>query len=88
MPTVHSFDVFDTVLTRRVGAPTAVIDLLGKRLEADDRIPVRAAVFAATRKRLETQLTGTLGRHATLREIYQAVAAGAERRPARWQTCG
>jgi FMN phosphatase YigB (HAD superfamily) len=74
MPTVHSFDVFDTVLTRLVGAPTAVIDVLSKRLEASGAIPVRAAVFAATRNRLETQLTGTLGRHATLHEIHEAVA--------------
>jgi FMN phosphatase YigB (HAD superfamily) len=73
MPTIRSFDVFDTVLTRRVGAPSAVVDLLSKRLAGDDGIPVRAAVFAATRKRFETQLTVTLGRHATLREIYHAV---------------
>ncbi len=75
MPTVHSFDVFDTVLTRHVGAPNAVIDVLGKRLESDGGLPVQAAAFAATRKRFETQLTGTLGRHASLREIHQAVAA-------------
>ena len=31
-------------------------------------------MFAAARKRFETQLTGTLGRHATLREIHGAVA--------------
>jgi HAD superfamily hydrolase (TIGR01549 family) len=74
MPTVHSFDVFDTVLTRRVGAPTAVIDVLSRRLETEGAIPVRAEAFAAVRNRFETQLTGTLGRHASLREIYAAVA--------------
>jgi FMN phosphatase YigB (HAD superfamily) len=74
MPTVHSFDVFDTVLTRRVGDPRAVIDVLSKRLESRGRLPVGAAAFAAARNRLETQLTTTLGRHATLREIHLAVA--------------
>ena len=74
MPTVHSFDVFDTVLTRQVGAPDAVIDVLSKRLESAGALPVRAAVFAAARKRFETELTGTLGRHATLREIHRAVS--------------
>jgi FMN phosphatase YigB (HAD superfamily) len=75
VPTVQSFDVFDTVLTRQVGAPTAVIDVLSKRLETDGSLPVPAAVFAATRNAREWQLTQTLGRHATLREIYGAVAA-------------
>ena len=40
MPTVHSFDVFDTVLTRQVGDPDAVIDVLSKRLESDGALPV------------------------------------------------
>lgn len=75
MPTVHSFDVFDTVMTRHLGDPHAIVDVLGRDLERAGALPVRATVFAAARKRFETQLTSTLGRHATLREIYGAVAA-------------
>src|SRR4051812_23718840 len=72
----RSFDVFDTVLTRRVGAPAAVADVLGKRLAQQGTIPVAAPVFAASRRRFETHLTGLLGRHASLREIHRAVAEG------------
>jgi FMN phosphatase YigB (HAD superfamily) len=73
-PDLQSFDVFDTVLTRRLGAPAAVADVLSRRLENEGAIPVAAAVFSATRKRLETQLTSILGRHASLREIHRAAA--------------
>jgi FMN phosphatase YigB (HAD superfamily) len=72
---VRSFDVFDTVVTRLVGAPTAVIDLLARRLEKEGEVVVPAATFAAARLRYERQLTSNLQRHATLREIYGAVAA-------------
>ncbi|MBV9831012.1 MAG: hypothetical protein JOZ82_05405, partial [Marmoricola sp.] len=71
---VRSFDVFDTVLTRRVGAPTALVSLLGRRLEEQELIPVRDVVFAETRNSREWQLTQLLGRHATLLEIHEAVA--------------
>ena len=82
MGTVHSFDVFDTVLTRRVGAPEVVVDLLSRRLEGEGRIPVPAAVFGAARRRYERYLNRDLGRHATLREIYHAVAAALSVDPA------
>ena len=71
---VSSFDVFDTVLTRRVGAPSAVADLLGARLEADDNSCVSAAVFASARRSAETNVNNTLGRHGSLAEIYDRLA--------------
>ncbi len=71
---MRSFDVFDTVLLRRIGSPRALIDELAVRLAARDELPVPAAVFAGSRQRYETGLTPVLGRHASLREIYAAVA--------------
>jgi len=68
---VRSFDVFDTVLTRRVGDPEVVISLLAHRVAPYDGPPV---AFAAARLRCERDLTRQLGRHATLLEIHQAVA--------------
>src|SRR4051812_46896942 len=82
MPTVHSFDVFDTVLTRRVGDPDAVVDVLAGRLESDVGLPVPAAVFAAARKRQERRLDQLHGHHVPLREIYAEVAAGMSADPA------
>ena len=41
MPTVHSYDVFDTVLTRVVGDPDAVIDVVAEPSHKL-RIPVAA----------------------------------------------
>ena len=68
---VRSFDVFDTVLTRRVGAPEVLIHLLAHRVVPYDGPP---AAFAAARLRCERDLTRQLGRHATLLEIHRAVA--------------
>ncbi|HVH94502.1 MAG TPA: HAD family hydrolase [Nocardioidaceae bacterium] len=73
MQEVRSFDVFDTVVTRRVGVPQAVIELLARRLEVDGELAVPAPTFVAARLRYERQLTANLQRHATLREIYDAV---------------
>ncbi len=71
---VSSFDVFDTVLTRRVGAPSAVADLLGARLESSDGSSVSAAVFASARKSVEANVNNTLRRHGSLTEIYERMA--------------
>ena len=74
MSTVCSFDVFDTVLTRRVGSPHAVFDLLGQQLASEGRIPTSAVAFARERRRHEERLTRLLGRHQTLRTIHLEVA--------------
>jgi FMN phosphatase YigB (HAD superfamily) len=74
MRQVRSFDVFDTVVTRRVGAPEVLIDLLARRLEDAGEIAVPASTFAAARLRYERQLNANWRRHATLREIYDTVA--------------
>lgn len=76
MSAIASFDVFDTVLTRRVGAPNSVVEILARRLEREKSIPVSASGFAASRRRQEKTLKQLLGRHPGLREIYQRVAAG------------
>lgn len=75
MATVHSYDVFDTVLTRRVGDPEAVITVLAQRLAQAGRLPVTAAVFAAARRRHERRLNRLSEAHAPLREVYAETAA-------------
>jgi FMN phosphatase YigB (HAD superfamily) len=82
MPTVHSYDVFDTVLTRRIGDPDAVIDVVAERLAADIGLPVPAPVFAAARKRQERRLNQLAGHHVPLREVYAEVAAALSADPA------
>lgn len=47
---VASFDVFDTLLTRAVGAPEAVFLLLGRRLAAHGIVDCSAEVFARQRR--------------------------------------
>ena len=74
MSAVSSFDVFDTVLTRRVGDPDAVIVVTAERIDRDAGLPTSQVAFARSRKRQEQRLTTLLGRHATLREIYREVA--------------
>ncbi|WP_148077122.1 HAD family hydrolase [Nocardioides aurantiacus] len=82
-----SFDVFDTVLTRRVGDPDAVFGLVADRLRRQGVLVVDPHVFALARRRHEGALTRLLGRHATLHEIYSAVAEALvvdEAEAARW----
>lgn len=74
MAAVHSFDVFDTVIMRRVGDPDAVIDVLAERLHGEGMVPVAAAVFAAARKHHERRLVQLAGRHLPLRAIHAEVA--------------
>lgn len=74
MVSVRSFDVFDTVLTRRVGAPTALVQLLSRRLAQEELIPTTSEEFASARMRYERRLIDSQGRHPNLHEIYSAVA--------------
>ena len=71
---VRSFDVFDTVLTRRVGDPEALLDLLAARLARAGTLSAPPAVFAASRRRHERELTRATGRYAALPAIHAAVA--------------
>lgn len=74
MSTIRSFDVFDTLLTRRVGSPGAVFDVLAVQLSHQGLVSPSPTAFAASRRRYDQQLTRFRGRHATLREIYDEVA--------------
>lgn len=71
---VRSFDVFDTVLTRRVGDPEALLDVLASRLARAGSTAAPPAVFAAGRRRHERELTRLSGRYAALPDIYAALA--------------
>lgn len=87
-PHVRSFDVFDTVLTRTVGAPEAVHLLLGRRARDRGLIAVEPVVLASARDAAERRLVRLLGRQPRLREIHEelvltlglvpALAAGLE----------
>ena len=70
---VRSFDVFDTVLTRRVGAPAAVFPLVAERLRGRTLLPVPNEVFRAAREGAERSLNARRGRPTQLGEIYAEV---------------
>lgn len=70
----RSFDVFDTVLTRRTGRPAAVFDLVADRLLAAGRLAAPAGAFTAARVRAEPRLHTLSGRPPRLREVYEEVA--------------
>lgn len=70
---VHSFDVFDTVLTRTVSPPSEVFFLTGKyaRKTLPDRCPPRQ--FANVRQRAEERAIAWHRDEASLRDIYVEV---------------
>lgn len=69
---MQSFDVFDTVLTRAVGAPESVFILLGKRLRKASVIPVPPHEFSRLRVEAEIQARRTHGwGEVTLDAIYR-----------------
>ena len=70
MRTVRSFDVFDTVLTRRVGAPEAVFQVVAEELSRENAIAMAAGAFAEMRKSYERRLNRAHGKHMGLRVIY------------------
>ncbi len=72
---ISSFDVFDTVLVREVGAPEAVITELSRELEKAGEISFSPTSFETERRRQERRLNQLLGRHADLREIHREVAS-------------
>jgi FMN phosphatase YigB (HAD superfamily) len=80
---IRSFDVFDTVLTRTIGAPHALIRQLADDLHRAERLPGTAAAFVAARLRVEGALTTSLGRPVTIAEIYAGVARALSADPAK-----
>ena len=73
MRTVASFDIFDTVLTRRVGNPRAAFLLLGRRLSNKGLIGVSAESFARHRTAAEVRSfrnAGGLDSDVSLNRIY------------------
>ena len=75
---VASFDIFDTVLTRRVANPRAAFLLLGRRLCSLDEIDCSAHAFATARTAAEVRAFkngGGLDSSVTLRDIYSELAS-------------
>lgn len=76
-PTVHSFDVFETVLVRAVGEPGSVFLLLGRRLGSAGLIRCSAEVFARARASAETTVRRRVAmsrEEIELGEIYAELA--------------
>jgi len=74
---VVSFDVFDTVLTRKVGEPQAAFLLVGRRAVAQGLIECSAHAFAKTRHAAEVRAfsnAGGLDSSVNLDDIYCEVA--------------
>ena len=75
--TVATFDIFDTVITRRVGEPRSAFLLLGRRLCKQGLITCSAHVFATSRTAAEVRTFGNVGgldSPVTLLDIYAELA--------------
>ena len=85
---IRSFDVFDTVLMRRVGEPTGLLRLLAERLSASGQLPCDKDGWVAARIRYEHGLRRWTGKPAKLRDIHLAVAHALGLDPCfAWSTC-
>src|SRR3954452_807711 len=72
---VTSFDVFDTLLTRAVGAPSSLFILLGRSDAVSKATGCSAEEFA--RLRITAERRARVGRReTTLEQIYAELAAG------------
>lgn len=68
---IHSFDIFDTLLTRTVGEPVSLFLFLGRQLAVEGQTTLAPAEFA--RRRVEAERRAAArdgGVEATLAEIY------------------
>ena len=75
---MSSFDVFDTILTRRVGEPRSLFLLLGRRLRTKGLVDCSSSAFAAARTAAEVRAfanAGGLDSHVTLETIYAELTA-------------
>lgn len=78
---LSTFDIFDTVLTRRVGNPHSLFLLLGRRAAADGLISCSAHAFAEARRLAERQTfrnAGGLDSSVSLVDIHSEVADALE----------
>ncbi len=76
---ISSFDVFDTLLTRRVGSPSAMFLAVGLHLSRTGRLPCSAFAFAALREHAEQrafQNAGGFDSRVTLDDIAAELAMG------------
>ncbi len=74
---VASFDIFDTVVTRKVGEPRAAFLLLGRRLQAAGEIETSPHAFSKARTNAEIRAfrnAGGLDSSVSLRDIYTELA--------------
>lgn len=62
VPSVASFDIFDTVLVRALGRPDALFLLLGRRLRREGLIACAPEAFAAARKAADRYAYAKAGR--------------------------
>ena len=53
MTSIASFDIFDTLLTRRVGTPTSLFFILGDRAARSGLINITASTFRDLRVKAE-----------------------------------
>lgn len=70
---IVSFDVFDTLLTRRLGNPENVFLVLGKQLHKIGKAGITPELFARTRIRAEAQAYQWYGDGYNLMNIYEAL---------------
>lgn len=71
---VMSFDVFDTVLTRTVGDPKAVFEIVARDLRDDGRLPVEPATLSRLRYDVEDRLSAVRPAPPTIAEIHRELA--------------
>ncbi|GAP95137.1 HAD family hydrolase [Leptolyngbya sp. NIES-2104] len=67
---VYSFDIFDTVLTRKVGDPQTVFQRCGDRAIDRGLLQVSSSVFQAARVAAESRARTIYNAEVTLTEIY------------------
>ncbi|NNK91979.1 MAG: hypothetical protein HKO87_06055, partial [Acidimicrobiia bacterium] len=75
---VSSFDIFDTLLTRKVGEPRSLFLLLGRRLQQKHLIDCSSSAFAAARTDAEIRSfrnAGGLDSTVTIETIYGELAS-------------
>lgn len=76
MTKIHSYDVFDTVLTRKVGTPKSSFFILGRKLKRLNLIQCSAEAFSSIREDSERRAfkkAGGLDSNVSLSTIYQEV---------------